>query len=115
MWEGRWGRGAMVKTAVTELRLGQKVISTRGRDAGSIFLIVGLLNDDYVLVADGDKRPVERPKKKNRKHLSLTLQVDAAVAEKLSAGKPVSNAEIVDAIQRLGENKKEGEVNLGQR
>ena len=114
MWEGRWGRGAMVKTAVTELRLGQKVISTRGRDAGSIFLIVGLLNDDYVLVADGDKRPVERPKKKNRKHLSLTLQVDAAVAEKLSAGKPVSNARL-STLSSVWGKKKEGEVNLGQR
>ena len=61
------------------------------------------------------KRSMERPKKKNRKHLSLTLQVDAAIAEKLSAGKPVSDEEIVDAIQRLGENLKEGEVNLGER
>ncbi|HHT05486.1 MAG TPA: RNA-binding protein [Hydrogenispora sp.] len=105
----------MVKTAGTEIRLGQKVISTRGRDAGGTFLIVGLLNEDYVLVADGRKRSMERPKKKNRKHLSLTLQVDAAIAEKLSAGKPVSDEEIVDAIQRLGENLKEGEVNLGER
>lgn len=105
----------MVKTAGTELSLGQKVISTRGRDAGSTFLIVGLLNEDYVLVADGEKRSIERPKKKNRKHLSLTLQVAAAIAEKLSAGKPVTDGEIVDAIQRLGEKLKEGEVNLGER
>ncbi|HHW11550.1 MAG TPA: RNA-binding protein [Firmicutes bacterium] len=105
----------MVKTAVTEVRLGQKVISTRGRDAGSIFLVVGLLNEDYVLVADGRKRSMERPKKKNRKHLSLTLQVDTAIAKKLSAGQPVADEEIVDAIQRLGENLKEGEVNLGER
>ncbi|NLM38227.1 MAG: RNA-binding protein [Firmicutes bacterium] len=105
----------MVKAAVTEVRLGQKVISRRGRDAGSTFLIVGLLNEDYVLVADGRKRGMERPKKKNRKHLALTLQADAAIAEKLATGAPVSDEEIVDAIQRLGENQKEGEVNFGER
>ncbi|NLC53291.1 MAG: RNA-binding protein [Firmicutes bacterium] len=94
----------MVRKAENEIRLGQKVVSTRGRDAGGTFLIVGLLDEDYVLVADGRKRSIERPKKKNRKHLSLTLQVDAAIAEKLSAGKPLSDGEIIDAIQRLGEN-----------
>ncbi len=105
----------MVKTAVTQPCLGQMAISTRGRDAGTLFLIVALLNNDHVLVADGRKRTVERPKKKNRKHLALTLRVAEEITAKLSAGDRVSDEEIVDAIQRLGENKKEGEISLGER
>lgn len=105
----------MVKRAETGLRIGQKVLSTQGRDSGVTFLIVGLLNDDYVFVADGQKRSIKRPKKKNRKHLSITLQVAEGIAEKLSAEGQVTDEEIVDAIQRLGEIRKEGEVSLGER
>ena len=105
----------MVKTAVAQPRLGQLVISTRGRDAGTHYLIVALLDGEHVLVADGRKRSVERPKKKNRKHLALTLRVAEEITAKLMAGSRVSDEEIVDAIQRLGENKKEGEVSLGER
>lgn len=105
----------MVKAAVTPPRLGQLAISKQGRDAGTVFLVVALLNEEYVLVADGRKRSVERPKKKNRKHLDLTLRVAEEIAAKLEAGEQVSDEEIVDAIQRLGENKKEGEVSHGER
>ncbi|HBR35438.1 MAG TPA: RNA-binding protein [Firmicutes bacterium] len=94
----------MVKTTGTEPRLGQKVLSKQGRDAGATFLIVGLQSDDYVLVADGQKRSINRPKKKNRKHLSLTLQVAEEIAAKLTTGVRVTDEEIVDAIRRLGEN-----------
>ncbi|HEY8393081.1 MAG TPA: KOW domain-containing RNA-binding protein [Capillibacterium sp.] len=105
----------MVKTAATPPRLGQLVISKQGRDTGALFLIVALLNEDYVLVADGRKRPLERPKKKNRKHLAFTLRVAEEIGAKLAAGDRVSDEEIVDAIQCLGENKKEGEVSHGER
>lgn len=53
----------MVKTAVTQPRLGQLVISKQGRDTGNTFLIIALLGDDHVLVADGRKRSVLKPKK----------------------------------------------------
>ncbi|HHT48317.1 MAG TPA: RNA-binding protein [Firmicutes bacterium] len=105
----------MVKTAVTQPRLGQLVISKQGRDTGNTFLIIALLGDDHVLVADGRKRSVLKPKKKNCKHLAFTLQVAAELTAKLSAGDRVTDEEIVDAIQRLGENQKEGEVSLGER
>lgn len=93
----------MVKTTVTEPCLGQIVRSKQGRDLGKYFLIVELLSDEYVLVADGQTRSIERPKKKNRKHLSLTLQVAEEIAAKLSTDLRVTDEEIAEAVRRLGE------------
>jgi ribosomal protein L14E/L6E/L27E len=93
----------MVKTTVTELCVGQKVRSKQGRDFGKEFLIVELLSGEYVMVADGQTRSIERPKKKNRKHLSLTLEVAVEIATKLANKERVTDQEITDALRRLGE------------
>jgi len=53
------------------LRVGQLVRSKAGRDAGSYFLVVGVLDPRWVMVADGKLRKVGRPKKKNVKHLEV--------------------------------------------
>ena len=46
-----------------QVELGRGVVSKQGRDAGRAMLIVGIVDGDYVLVADGDLRPIERAKK----------------------------------------------------
>lgn len=46
------------------ISIGQAVVSKAGRDRGRLFLVVEILDDVYVNVADGDLRPIERPKKK---------------------------------------------------
>lgn len=51
--------------------IGQIVCSKKGRDKGS-FLVVVEKGENFVMVCDGKERPLERPKKKNTKHLSFT-------------------------------------------
>ncbi len=47
---------------------GRVVKSLRGRDKNSYLAVVG--NDNgRILVCDGHERPIERPKRKNEKHL----------------------------------------------
>lgn len=53
----------------TRIAIGQVVTSRAGRDAGKTYLVVGLLPDGRVLVADGRVRSVVRPKVKNLRHL----------------------------------------------
>ena len=50
---------------------GQIVKSLAGRDAGEWFAVVSA-GEDFALLANGRERPLERPKKKRRKHLALT-------------------------------------------
>ena len=54
--------------------VGQIVCSKSGRDKG-YFMVVVNKDDNYLYVCDGKERPLERPKRKNAKHLSLTNTV----------------------------------------
>ena len=54
--------------------IGRIVCSKSGRDKG-YFMVVVSGKDGYLLVCDGKERPLERPKRKNPKHLSLTNTV----------------------------------------
>lgn len=51
------------------LSVGQVVRSKAGRDRSKIFLVMEVLDAKHVLVADGNLRPLESPKKKRTKHL----------------------------------------------
>ncbi len=54
--------------------IGKIVCSKSGRDKG-YFMVVVDVKDDFVLVCDGKERSLERPKRKNPKHLSFTNTV----------------------------------------
>ncbi len=49
---------------------GRLVVSTAGHDKGIVFCV---LDEDkqYLLLADGRKRKVQKPKRKNIKHIEL--------------------------------------------
>ncbi len=49
--------------------LGDQVCSTAGRDAEKCFIVVGILDEQYVLISDGKHHKVDKPKKKKIKHL----------------------------------------------
>ena len=55
------------------VEIGRVVISKCGRDEGRLFLVTGEIDEDFVLIADGDTRKVAKQKKKRRKHLKPTL------------------------------------------
>ena len=50
------------------------VTSTAGRDKGEVFFVLAT-EGDFLLLADGKTRPVERPKRKRRKHAALLRRV----------------------------------------
>ena len=55
-------------------QLGSVVKAQAGRDSGGFFAVVGL-EEEYCFIADGKSRKLERPKRKNIKHLSFTNSV----------------------------------------
>lgn len=54
--------------------VGKIVCSKAGRDK-DYFMVVIKTENDYVYVCDGKERPLERPKRKNIKHLQFTNTV----------------------------------------
>ena len=57
--------------------VGRIVCSKAGRDKG-YFMVIVESGKDYVFVCDGKERPLERPKRKNVKHLQFTNTVLSA-------------------------------------
>lgn len=53
-------------------RLGQVVLSRRGKDRGSRYVVVGFPEEDRLALADADRFNVSRPKRKNPKHVQPT-------------------------------------------
>jgi ribosomal protein L14E/L6E/L27E len=63
---------------VNLLKPGQVVFSKRGRDRGTAYVVVQVFAEsskEYAYLADGDKRPVDKPKKKKSVHIQPTKAV----------------------------------------
>lgn len=54
-----------------KIRVGQVAKSLSGRDANRLFFIIKLIDSQYVLIVDGKKRKLDRPKQKKVKHLKI--------------------------------------------
>lgn len=78
-----------------KVKIGQVVKSKAGRDSGRVFLILSILDEEYVEVVDGDLRTLNRPKKKKIKHLAIYNSIVWEFSDKLN-----KNIEINDAIIR---------------
>ena len=65
------------------LELGGIVRSRAGRDRGRAFVILKIVDADYVLLADGRLRTLERPKKKKRRHLLKASDTRMELSEHL--------------------------------
>ena len=77
------------------------VRSKAGRDKGELFIILKA-EGEYVYIANGELRKVDRPKKKKLKHLQLTGYVSEFIAAKLVAD-GVTNREVRKALAEYSE------------
>lgn len=62
-------------------------------------VVLRMIDDRFVLVADGDLRKAQRPKKKNVRHLQAEGGVAESVARKVQEGRPVTDQELREALQ----------------
>lgn len=76
------------------VEIGSVVVSKAGRDQGRLFLVVGEVDADFVWIANGELRKMDRLKKKRRKHLKPTGAVVEALKRRISDGEPVEDHEL---------------------
>ena len=76
------------------------VISTAGRDKGEPFFVLGT-EGDFLLLADGKTRPVERPKRKRRKHAKLDRSDGGSLSGRIRSSEQITNSELRKAIAAL--------------
>ncbi|MDB4867964.1 MAG: hypothetical protein JWR03_2297 [Cohnella sp.] len=72
--------------------------SRRGKDEGQLCIILDLVGERSALVADGDKRRFDRPKRKNVLHLEPLGIHSEEVANSLRETGRVTNAKLRFAI-----------------
>jgi large subunit ribosomal protein L14e len=81
--------------------IGQVVRIMQGRDAGQYAVVVNLVDDKYVLLADGEKRKYDRPKKKNLHHIELMDYISPEVQNSLLETGRVTNGKLRFAIAKF--------------
>ena len=69
------------------------VVSKAGRDQGQLFYVIDA-DEQYVYLADGKSRRLEKPKRKKRKHIEQIPRTESRVADKIRSGDKVLNSEL---------------------
>ena len=78
-----------------DFRDGNIVLSKAGRDKGNYFVVLNVVDENFVYIADGDLRKVDNPKLKKCKHLENTGKTSERVCEKLAEGTRVTNPDLL--------------------
>ena len=82
-----------------EYQIGQVVYSKSGHDKGDVQMIIAV-DGDYLLLADGKRRKLEKPKRKKKMHVQPTFYVEKDVAAKLQTGAYLLDADIKKALKK---------------
>ena len=82
--------------------VGRVVFSKAGRDQGHYFVIVEVIDENYVAVANGCQRKVDNPKKKKIRHLVAKPEVIEEIREKISAKKRIFDSEVRNKLDAIG-------------
>lgn len=76
------------------VEIGRVVASKCGRDQGRTFLVIGEIDADFVWISDGKTHPIEKPKKKRRRHLKPTQTLHPELRKSILEGKYPENFEL---------------------
>ncbi len=60
------------------MKEGLIVKSLKGHDTGRVYLVVAILDENFVLLCDGKYRKIDNPKQKRIKHLEVVGEVAPA-------------------------------------
>lgn len=79
--------------------LGQVYLSRSGRDKGE-HLVAVREEGEYLYLCNGRSRPLQKPKKKKRKHTQATGWLLPSIGAKLAAGQKIFDAELKSALDQ---------------
>ena len=78
---------------LSDIHISDVVLSTAGRDKNELFYVIGE-DHEFLLLANGKDRPLDKPKRNKRKHVEKVLRSETRVADKLRLGDKVLNGEL---------------------
>jgi len=84
------------------MEVGRVVLSRAGRDQGHVFVIVDVIDENYVAIANGCQRKVDNPKKKKIKHLVAKPELLEEISKKISEKKRIFDSEVRNRLDAIG-------------
>lgn len=81
--------------------IGQVVQILQGREAGQYAIVINIVDDRFVLLADGEKRKFDSPKKKNINHVLPMNFISPEVQNSLLETGRVTNGKLRFAISKF--------------
>ena len=84
------------------------VVSKAGRDQGQLFYVIDT-DEQYVYLADGKSRRLEKPKRKKRKHVEQVPRTESRIAEKIRNGEKVLNSELRKELASIGQKQSQNQ------
>lgn len=84
------------------------VVSKAGRDQGQMFYVIDA-DEQYVYLADGKSRRLEKPKRKKRKHIEQIPRTESRIAEKIRNGEKVLNSELRKELASFGQKQSQNQ------
>lgn len=78
--------------------IGKFATSKAGHDKTKLYVIINE-DSEYVYLVDGDLKPLDKPKKKSKKHIQIINRVDETIQNKLETGQIIYNEDIKRAIK----------------
>lgn len=90
--------------STNDIIVGQVVKSRAGRDKGNIFLVLSIVDKEYVLIVDGSLRKLDKPKKKKVKHLTIYNTKLSELKYKLDNNVKINNAYIRKLLEPFNKN-----------
>ncbi len=79
-----------------EIGVGSVVCAAAGHEKGGLFLVMDT-DGDFVLIADGKRRKVQKPKRKKKKHV---IPIELPPEENLLAGGTITNTQARKALAK---------------
>ena len=84
------------------------IVSKAGRDKGQLFYVIDT-DEQYVYLADGKSRKLEKPKRKKRKHVEQVPRTESRIAEKIRNGEKVLNSELRKELASFGKKQSQNQ------
>jgi len=78
---------------------GEIVEIIMGRDKGNFAVVVDIIDDRFLLIADGDKRKHDNPKRKNVHHIRSKAYISKEIVNTVMENKKLSNAKLRYVLQ----------------
>ena len=79
--------------AIPNIFVSDVVVSTAGRDQGSLYYVIST-DELFLMLVNGKDRTLDKPKRKKLRHVQKVLRSETRVAAKLASGDKVLNSEL---------------------